>query len=172
MFTDYGHEDESWADIQGFPNYLVSNFGRIWNAKHNRFLKPFYKFGYAFVCLYHNGESFDIRIHRLVAAAFLPTSLDRSEVNHEDGDKNYNYIENLEWATRSENMIHAFRTGLKIPTNRRPVRVIETGLTFESLTECANAIGGSPGNIRHCLMGKIKTHCGFTFEYIDKEVVE
>ncbi len=40
MFIDYGNEDENWADIQGFNNYLVSNFGRIWNAKHNRFLKP------------------------------------------------------------------------------------------------------------------------------------
>jgi len=164
--------DEKWKNIPGYPNYEISNFGRVYNVQHNRFLKPFYKFGYEHVGLYKDGKSRDIKIHRLVAEAFMTNFYGFAEINHLDGDKTYNYVENLEWSTRSENMLHAYRTGLKIATNKRAVRIIETDEIFESLTACADSIGGYPGAIRYCLTGKLKSHRGLTFEYVTQEAFE
>lgn len=56
MFNSYGCEDEEWSDVLHYPNYMISNYGRVWNVKQERFLKPFYKFGYAHVELYYNGR--------------------------------------------------------------------------------------------------------------------
>ncbi len=71
MLNDYGYEDEEWRDVVGFPNYTISNFGRVWNVKHERFLKPsFEPNGYAHVHLYQNGKSKNVNIHRLVASSF------------------------------------------------------------------------------------------------------
>jgi hypothetical protein len=111
--------EEEWQPIPGYPNYEISNFGRVFNARHNRFLKPFIKFGYEYVTLYYKNEQKDVRVHRLVALAFIPVRENAPEVNHDDGDKEYNYVENLEWSTRSENMLHAFRIGLKFATNKK-----------------------------------------------------
>ncbi len=162
-------DEEVWVTILDYPNYMVSNFGQIYNNKHQRFLKQFYKFGYAHVGLYTQGETRHCKVHRLVASAFLDNPYMYPQINHIDGDKTNNHVDNLEWTTSSENLRHAFRTGLKTQTNKRPVRIIETGNEFDSLTACADYIGGNVSNVRHCLNGVIRSHRGYTFEYI-KEV--
>ncbi len=170
MLNNYGYEDEEWRGVVGFPNYAISNFGRVWNIKHERFLTPsFEPNGYAHVHLYYNGKPTIIDIHRLVALSFLSRSQDEIEVNHDDGDKYYNHVDNLEWTTKSVNRKHAYTTGLQLPSNRQAVRIVETGETFESLSDCAVSIAGQHSAIGACLSGKRKRHHGFTFEYIDKE---
>lgn len=60
-----------------------------------------------------NGERKTWKVHRLVAAAFIPNEDNKVEVNHKDGNKSNNCVDNLEWNTPSENSIHAFRIGLR-----------------------------------------------------------
>jgi hypothetical protein len=165
------YDDEEWASIHGYPSYEISNYGRVFNVQYQRFLKPrFDSDGYARVTLRNSNRSSDKKIHRLVASEFLPDRPEAVQVNHDDGDKGYNYVENLEWMTPTENQNHAFRTGLNKSGRKRAVRIVETGEVFDSLTFCALAINASPGNIAHCLSGKSKTCSGFTFEYVDREV--
>tara|TARA_R110000772_G_scaffold58156_1_gene131690 strand:- start:17 stop:469 length:453 start_codon:yes stop_codon:yes gene_type:complete len=100
-------------EIQGFPNYLIYDDGRVFNRKYNRFLDGTKnEFGYLSVGL-SNGESRKLfKIHRLVALQYIPNPENKPDVNHIDGDKTNNNIENLEWATRAENC-NAFK---KTPT--------------------------------------------------------
>lgn len=165
----YGYEDEEWADIPGYLNYMISNFGRVWNVKHNRFIKPnLDSDGYEYICLGWNGKRNNLWVARLVALAFLSQRSNANQVNHDDGDKRYNYVENLEWATPGENIRHAVRSGLKPPSGEKPIRIIETNEFFKSIASCARSIDGFHNAISECLSGKRKSHRGYTFEYINE----
>lgn len=167
VFGGYGYEDENWAHISGYVDYIISDFGRVWSYKSERFLKlKFDRNGYAYVCLSVNGQVTNKYIHRLVSSAFIFCNDEATWVNHDDGDKTYNYFENLEWVTPRENSLHAYKTGLRKPPNCRSVRIIETGEIFDSLRVCGRSIGVSHTAIRYQLSGKIKTCKGYTFEYV------
>lgn len=103
--------EEVWKPIEGFPSYEVSNFGRINNIRRKRELNPGIdgSNGYKTVNLYdETGRIHKKYMHRLVAEAFIPNPENKRTVNHIDCDKTNNRIDNLEWATDSENMRHAF----------------------------------------------------------------
>lgn len=96
------------------PNYCVSREGKIFSLKSNRFLKPFSDTaGYQYIECYKNGKKHKFSVHRLVATAFIENPENKKEVNHKDGNKLNNTVENLEWVTPSENCVHAERTGLR-----------------------------------------------------------
>ena len=98
--------------IEGFENYEVNPQGVVRNAVTNRILKPQETaHGYLTVGLYFKkGKAKKFRIHRLVAEAFIPKELDKEYVNHKDGDKKNNNVDNLEWVTQVENDLHAKKT--------------------------------------------------------------
>ena len=106
--------EEIWRDIAGYEGlYQVSNCGRVKSFyRGGRILKQSLKRGYMFVELYLNTNGKIHIVHRLVAQAFIPNPLNKLEVNHINGIKTDNRVENLEWVTRSENEQHAYDTGL------------------------------------------------------------
>ncbi len=97
-------------------NYEISNLGRIRNFRTGNILKTqILKSGYINICvsLGSRGSSECIKMHRAVAECFIPNPNNLPQVNHIDGCKTNNKVENLEWCTNRENTIHAIRTGLK-----------------------------------------------------------
>ena len=124
---------EIFKDIIGFTDYEVSNFGRVrtktrlirythsvtkkehFRKSESRLLKVQFnnRTGYKFVQLYLNKKMFNKTIHRIVAQSFLESIENLTVVNHKDGNKHNNCVENLEWCTNEYNHKHATETGLK-----------------------------------------------------------
>lgn len=115
---------EIWKYINGFyGEFSVSNYGRVrsetrWceHKRYGRFIKKGKLFvlsensrGYLSVTLSHNGKSYSKFVHRLVAEAFIPNPANKPQVNHIDGNRKNNTVDNLEWATQSENNLHSYR---------------------------------------------------------------
>lgn len=160
---------ELWLGIDEYPNYEVSSMGRVRNKNSGKILKPRpSRNGYLRVSLYNKdyGIAKDKSIHRLVADAFYDGDHDLLDVNHINGEKDDNFVGNLEWCTRSDNLKHAYRTNLReSPHNRcKPIRIIETGEIFDSVRECARYLGCRHSNISLCLSGKQKSCKGYHFE--------
>lgn len=119
---------EIWKDVQGYEGrYQVSNLGNVKSLKDNTG-KPREKLrslatdklGYKKVDLYRKGDKPKTHlVHRLVAKAFLPNPENKPMVNHKDSNPSNNHIENLEWCTQSENIIHGYREGNIKPTRHR-----------------------------------------------------
>ena len=96
-------------------NYLVSSKGFVINNRGLRLKPSIDKRGYLRVSLSISGITKHFRIHRLVALMFIPNPFNLPQVNHIDGNKNNNNVDNLEWVNCSENMIHSYLTGLHKP---------------------------------------------------------
>ena len=163
----HDYVDQSiWKEHPYIDGIFVSKDGRVLSCR-NGFIKeqvPFFQLGYYYVTLYKNKYE---AIHRLVAETYIPNPYRKPEVNHIDGNKLNNNVWNLEWVTRDENQYHAYKTGLRKRKNRIPVRIVETGEEFDSLSSCARAINGDEATIWYCLSGKrYKSHKGYHFEYI------
>ena len=112
---------EEWISVKGYENlYEISNFGRVKslgnksNHKSEKILKQCLsrKNGYLSVSLSKNGKTKSYRVHRLVAEHFIPNSNKLFQVNHIDGNKQNNHINNLEWITCKENIHHAWNNNL------------------------------------------------------------
>ena len=95
------------------PLYCTYKDGRVYSFTSNRFLKPFNTKGYLSVHLCKSGKVKTLLVHRLVALKYIPNPNRKLEVNHINGIKTDNSIENIEWATKKENHAHAVKTGLK-----------------------------------------------------------
>lgn len=94
---------EEWKP---YKDYEVSNFGRV-KGKLGKILKTcFNGGGYLYVCICENGKRKNMKIHRLVALCFIPNPDNKPQVDHINRDKTDNRVENLRWATRSENQIN------------------------------------------------------------------
>lgn len=157
----------NWLPHPYLDNIVVSDNGRVLSYRrgYQKELKPSPdQHGYLRVGITFGGNNC-IYIHTLVAETFVPNPLNLPEVHHKDANPLNNCPSNLEWCTQSYNIKIAYDMGTKIPSGR-PVRIVETGEEFPTLSSCARYIKGDPGHIWHCLHGIKKTHRGFHFEYI------
>lgn len=168
-----------WKRVSDHPGYSINTQGIVRNDRTGKLLKPIrHSCGYAYVTLCDDTGHHEKRVHRLVAEAFLDNPHGCKQVNHIDGDKLNNRVDNLEWCTQSENMKHAYKLGLQkpIPTQieyslsrsaekrKRPVKNIETGNCYPSIIECARAEGIAHSTVSFHLAGQAKK-C--RFEYAD-----
>lgn len=132
--------------IKDYPNYCVSRDGRVWNTKRNKEIKPQKdKYGYIYVQLWENGMYKKFKVHRLLAIYYIKNPNNKREVNHINGIKHDNRIENLEWVTSSENQLHSVKLGLRkttenqrltaIKTHSKLVLNTDTGIYYDSVKE-------------------------------------
>lgn len=169
-FTTEELQNEIWKEIPGFDGYYsVSNVGRIRRDKAGkgtwagRILHPKYDSdGYLTVCLSVDGCITAHKIHRLVMLTFIGPTGKHIEVNHKDGRKDNNRLENLEYLTTAQNMNHAHTNGLypvgekhylaKLTEEqaRMALRLIDEGARF---VDVARRFNVTLGCIRHMYMG-------------------
>lgn len=174
---------EIWKAIAGTDGKIeVSNYGRIRSllTKNKTILKTqLDSKGYHRVRVTLNRQKISYRVHREVAKAFLTHDVDKTQVNHIDGNKDHNYVENLEWVTGEENIHHAISTGLfksvfagaKLSNSQRKRPIIGTNkVTGETLKFEYIGLAERYFDSRHIcdvLKGKRNNVKGWTFEYLE-----
>jgi hypothetical protein len=167
--------DEVWKKIDGH-SYSVSIKGKVRNDRTGKILKSCVACGYEQVRLCENYKVFSALVHRLVATAFIDNPHKKPEVNHKDGNKTNNCVENLEWVTRSENQKHRYdilghrghnpSTKEANEKTRKSVLCVETGKIYKSITEAATKNCGAQSSLSECLLGKRDTFKGVHWKYV------
>lgn len=185
---------EIWKDIDGCPGYQVSNTGKVKSLERKvkdkngsirtikeRIIKPGKNTGgYLIVVLRKEGKNKTMKVHRLVAKAFIQNdSLFKNDINHLDEDKTNNNVNNLEWCTREYNINYGTHnermavsnskahTGVYNTKKSKPVKCLETGLIFPSIMEVQRQLGFNNSSISACCKGKLNTCGGFHWKYVD-----
>lgn len=166
--------------IKDYEDYSVSKTGNVYSHKFGKKIKmkPKYSRDYLQVGFWINGKQTWKLVHRLVAEAFIPNSDNKPQVNHINGDKTDNRVENLEWVTASENELHAYRVLGKIgikPENsgRQKKEVVQFDKKgcfiseYESIGEASRESGVDQSSIAKCCIKKpnFNTAGGFKWEY-------
>lgn len=183
---------EEWREIPGYPHYEISNLGEIrstdkyqkrFNGKvtcnfivRGRKLKPsITDFGYKRVTLYVDKKPIRVCIHKLVALAFLDNPENKPQVNHINGNKLDNRLENLEWCTCSENVIHAFKSNL-VKNNhfiKKRIKIKQLSLSGElikewnSIQEAGKSLNIQTQNISKVCNGKRNKAGGYIWRFLD-----
>ena len=182
-----------WRDIDGYEGYYqVSNGGQVRSLPRSimqgkrqvnlkgRLLKQCSDAnGYQIVVLSKGGVHKSCRAHRLVAETFIPNIDGKIEVNHINGNKKDNRVENLEWNTRKENIIHSHKNGLaKLPPaqdRRKVLQLSQDGnliKAFESIKIAGKSTRIDASDICNCCRGNRKTAGGYVWKYaIESEAI-
>lgn len=178
---------EVWKDIPNYEGlYVISNYGNIKSVTRTvRFGRGFKTYesqylkyqedkdGYFRVGLSKNGKKKRYRVNRLVALTFIKNENNLPVVNHKDGNKQNNYVDNLEWVTNSENDLHAFKTGLRVAHDggasknvvQLDMKTLKVINEYKSISEASRKTGISIQMISYCCNGKCKTGKGFVWRF-------
>lgn len=171
---------EKWSPIPD-THYSVSTEGRVRNDKTCKEVSQSTNSrGYNKVDLYSNGKRESHRTHRLVATAFIPNPDNKPQVNHIDGNKLNNNVDNLEWVDNSQNMLHAYQSGLHPRISSRgmlgkknpnggvkgkAIICIETDTYYRNAASAGRQLGIPDSCIFDCLSGKSSHAHGLHFKY-------
>lgn len=168
---------EYWTAVVGFEGlYEVSSFGRIRSIGQGIGCKPnggiltprFNNDGYLQIHLRKNGKDYSLKIHRIVAQAFIPNPHNLPCVNHKDEDKTNNSVENLEWCDRSYNVNYGSRNSKVAIKLRKRVHQFEgdelVGI-YDSASLAAKFLGLNGNTIKRTCQGHQKTYKGYRWTY-------
>lgn len=164
---------ERWKVIAEASNYEVSNLGNVRNITTKKILKGrLSKSGYyqVSVKIDATGKFCNRYIHRLVASYWIDNPENKKEVNHKDGNKLNNILDNLEWVTPSENQKHRHSIGINRTSNRRVGKFTKQGelvAEYDSIVEAARIEGHPRVSIDNVLQGKNHTLCKYVWKYLD-----
>ena len=166
---------EEWRLVKDYPMYEISSLGRIrsyYNASHGKRTTPkllaikIDKIGYSFVHLKNEKGRKPLRVHRLVAEAFIPNPENLPEINHLDENKQNNCVNNLEWSSR----LHNVRYSKVWKTNQTAINQYDLNhvfiRTWESISEAARAINVTPQCI-FCAIRDNRSGAGYYWEYLN-----
>lgn len=165
-----------------YENYIVRNNGDVFSIPRKGtkggLLKPFITKGYYRVSIWENGILKQKQIHRLVAETYLDNPENKPQVNHIDGNKLNNDVENLEWATAQENSQHSYDIGLSTsPAKGKFGYESSTGKevhqytkqyvfikSYGSIRQASRETGVNVGNISQCINQFLNTAGGFIWK--------
>jgi len=181
---------EEWKPVVGYENiYEVSNYGQIRSVtreierekmgnldKKGQILRScITPAGYCRIQLQKDGACKNFFVHQLVAKAFIPNPKNKPIVNHLNSVRDDNYFLNLEWATHSENLLHAYDEGLKI-SNAKYVFICDEleiatvgSVKMEKKLKDLGYENASAASIHNCVMGDSETHLDLTFRAFSLE---
>lgn len=147
--------DKQWKDLLGYEGiYRISNYGDILSIKTNKILKTHInKKGYVGVCLTKDKKEKYNTIHRLVALTFLGNK-PHLQVNHINGIKNDNFVDNLEWCSPSENLKHSYHNLNRKAYQSKVVLNLENGIFYYSAKDAANSSNLKYATLRAMLNGQ------------------
>lgn len=161
--------------IPNYPDYACDEDGNIYSLKWNKIRKLKLcsnRDGYLYVCFHINGKRKSPYVHRLIAMTFIDNPDNKPQVNHINGIKTDNSVDNLEWNTIKENSNHAHKNGLhKKGIDKKSKKIkginIKTGdqINFNSLRD-AHRSGFDCSNISKCCKGKQSYHKGYKWYYV------
>lgn len=164
---------EQWKDIEGYEGvYQISSLGRVKRLPHGNSKGRIRKLraannGYLYVVLSKDNVPQTIRVHREVAKAFIPNPLNLETVNHKNFDKTDNRVENLEWMTERDNVLHAKRNGMG---NNKPVYQCDMSNNiirkWNSAYEVELKIGFFATLISRCCRGEMKSYKGYKWKFV------
>lgn len=165
-------QKEQWLILDFNQKYAISNTGKVKHLKSGNILKQQNtKSGYKQVMLNSEKKQY-YRVHRLVAYCFLSNPDNKPYINHIDGDKTNNHLDNLEWCTAKENDIHARENGLKFSGTPFKCFNIKDNTTtiFKSIGEASSILNINKSFIHRCLKQKYgkDTYKEFKFEYLQE----
>lgn len=175
-------DNEIWKGIEGYPDYQVSNLGRVksLSRKHKvlkgfvipeKILKPVVRknSGYGYVTIFKNGVSKPIAIHRLVAMAFIPNPYNYKVVNHKDEIKSNNCADNLEWCTSHYNFNYGTcRERANAKNRKRILMSLPNGrqiAEWASPTDAAHALRFDEEFIAKAARGETDMAYGYIWKY-------
>lgn len=187
LYVPDDYMDERWWYIDGVPGYMISDCGRVWSSKSQKFLKvkPLDKHGHLGVSMSINGKHVYRYIHQLMARAFIPNPNRMPVVRHLDDNPKNNYLDNFAWGTQKDNYEDCRRNGhvhyvtpeeREIGLEKMRIPVLATDLKtgrqtrYASQTEAARDLGLQQANVWKVLNGHRKHTCGYHFEYLNKEI--
>lgn len=165
-----------FVPLERDSNYGVSRDGRVISFRKNKILTPKQNWdGYLRVQLWSHRHCEYVSIHRLIAETFIPNPHQYPVVNHRDGNKTNNHVDNLEWCTQRENVKHAWRTGLahhKLNRTGKAVRQLtlagEEVTRYPSMMAVERALGINHSNISYAA-ANYGTAGGYRWEVIPNE---